>query len=250
MTGTLPQVFIVDCPYCRAKVAAIETGRAERSLWDDYASEPIGERLHVGKCPGCHRLVAGMSNQLLFEGFEGAEYDVWSDVTRVYPKPPKVFSSFRIPNSVTISLRQGENSIQANAEIAACVMFGRALEAVCRDVLFTTEEKKAIKDGTSKKKIMLGAGIKQLREDNIIDDRLFDWSQHLQAFRNLAAHPDDELNISREDVEDLQAFVYAIIEYIYDLTDRYEEFKERQERRKQKPKPAAEMFKDVFRSES
>lgn len=38
-------------------------------------------------------------------------------------------------------------------------------------------------------------------------------------------------SITREDAEDLQAFVYAIIEYIYDLADRYEEFKERQEKR-------------------
>ncbi|MCK1293997.1 DUF4145 domain-containing protein [Bradyrhizobium sp. 30] len=68
-------------------------------------------------------------------------------------------------------------------------MFGRALEALCRDVLFTREEKKAIREGTSKKKLMLADGIKQLRDKNYIDSRLFDWSQHLHAFRNLAAHP-------------------------------------------------------------
>ena len=39
------------------------------------------------------------------------------------------------------------------------------------------------------------------------------------------------MSITREDAEDLQAFVYAITEYIYDLADRYEEFKERQARR-------------------
>ena len=48
----------------------------------------------------------------------------------------------------------------------------------------------------------------------------------MQAFRNIAAHPDDTV-ITREDAEDLQSFVYAIIEYIYDLTERYEEFLER-----------------------
>jgi Domain of unknown function (DUF4145) len=78
---------------------------------------------------------------------------------------------------------------------------------------------------------MLAEGIKQLKGKNIIDSRLFDWSQHLHAFRNLAAHPDSDVAISREDAEDLQAFVYAIIEYIYDLTDRYDEFKERQAKR-------------------
>jgi hypothetical protein len=103
---------------------------------------------------------------------------------------------------------------------------------LCRDVLFTREEKQAIRDGTSKKRLMLAEGIKQLRDKNYIDSRLFDWSQHLHAFRNLAAHSDgDGGSMTREDAEDLQAFVYAIIEYIYDLADRYEEFKERQEKR-------------------
>lgn len=35
--------------------------------------------------------------------------------------------------------------------------------------------------------------------------------------------------ISRDDAEDLHVFVYAIVEYVYDLTDRYNEFKERTE---------------------
>ena len=64
-----------------------------------------------------------------------------------------------------------------------------------------------------------------------IDDRLYDWSQQLHAFRNLAAHPDEDITISRNDTEDLQTFVNAIVEYIYDLTDLYSEFKKRLEKR-------------------
>jgi hypothetical protein len=55
------------------------------------------------------------------------------------------------------------------------------------------------------------------------------------------------VSITREDAEDLQAFVYAIIEYIYDLTDRYEEFKQRQERRakaKAKSRSVSSIFGD------
>ena len=104
-------------------------------------------------------------------------------------------------------------------------MFGRALEALCRDNL---------KDKIGPKKhVMLGEGIQALRDNNIIDGKLFDWSQQLQAFRNLAAHPED-VAISRDDAEDLQTFVYAIVEYVYDLSDRYNEFKERAEARAKK----------------
>jgi uncharacterized protein DUF4145 len=219
--------FIVDCPYCKAKVAAEETGRAENSYFDDEVGEPVGNRLHVGKCPRCHTLIAGSSNQTAFENFD-SEHDVWSDVVRVHPHPTRTFTSYRIPATVTQSLSEGDKSIQAGANMAACVMFGRALEAVCRDILIDPKDPKP-------KRMMLGEGIKELKAKNVIDQRLFDWSQQLQAFRNIAAHPEGT-PISREDAEDLQAFVHAIIEYIYDLADRYEEFKQRIERRAKKKK--------------
>lgn len=227
------KTFIVDCSTCNAKVAAEEKGRANRSGMDYETNEPYGYRLLVGECPSCHTFLVGESQQIGFAGID-AEYDEWSDAVRVYPKPAKAFSSSRIPKVVKDSLFEADRSMQANANIAACVMLGRALEALCRDVLDPTEAQKEAGDAaTPKKKVMLGEGIKRLREAKIIDDRLYDWSQQLQAFRNLAAHPED-IDISRNDTEDLQTFVYAIVEYVYDLTDRYNEFKSRVEAREKR----------------
>jgi hypothetical protein len=119
-------------------------------------------------------------------------------------------------------------------------MLGRALEALCRDILDSapdTSSKAAASTTPAKprKKVMLGEGIKRLKDNKVIDDRLYDWSQQLQAFRNLAAHPED-ISISREDAEDLQSFVNAIVEYVYDLADRYEEFKHRVDARAKRKK--------------
>jgi hypothetical protein len=148
-------------------------------------------------------LLAGHSTQTHFAEID-SEYDIWSDAIRVYPKPPKRFSSYKIPKSVSNSLGEGEIASQGGAHIAACAMFGRALEAVCRDKLFTPEEKQAAKDGTRRKRLMLADGIRQLREKNIIDDRLYDWSQQLHAFRNVAAHPDDDvISITRPETRPL-----------------------------------------------
>ena len=110
-------------------------------------------------------------------------------------------------------------------------MFGRTLEAICRDLLEPRRPRGATKSPASPKHVMLGAGIRKLKDKGLIDKRLFDWSQQLQAFRNLAAHPTDT-TILRQDVDDLCSFVYAIIEYVYDLTDRYNEFKKRLAERK------------------
>jgi hypothetical protein len=210
--------FIIDCPICKAKVGAEEKGRIFTG-WMDDSQQPNGTRLLIGTCPRCNTALAGTCTQIHFEGID-SEDDEWSDVERVYPSPPKAFTSYRIPRIVTNSLSEAEKSIQVGAHMAACVMFGRALEGVCRDVLKVVG-----------KKLMLGAGIKQLHDRKIIDDRLLDWAEQLQVFRNISAHPDEDFTVSRADAEDLQAFVHAIIEYVYDLTDRYEEFKERLARR-------------------
>jgi hypothetical protein len=207
------QTFIIDCPFCKAKVAAFERGSGTYTYWDEEIGEPIGTKLIIGSCPNCRELLVGRAYQTEFEGFQGAERDEWSKrIDRVYPTPQNTFRSHRIPESALESLSEADRSLQAGANIAACAMFGRALEALCRDVLGT--------------RIMLGQGVSMLKDKGFIDERIYDWSQQLRAFRNLAAHP-DAITVSMEDAEDLQSFVYAIFEYIYDLTDRYEEFKAR-----------------------
>lgn len=197
------------------------------SGYNDAAGEPYGIALFIGECPSCNSLLAGESHQLEFEGFDSHK-DRWSDIVRIHPKPPKTFLSYRIPNAVRVSIAEADKSLQANANLAACVMLGRALEAVCRDLLVPSSSppQTASLSAMPTKPIMLGEGIRKLKDNGLIDERLYDWSQQLHAFRNIAAHPTDD-SISREDAEDLQSFVYAIIEYIYDLTDRYNEFKER-----------------------
>jgi len=230
------KTFIIDCPWCKAKVAATEGGRASKSGFDDNVGEPYATTLFVGECPSCGSLLAGESHQVAFGGIDTYE-DQWSDVIRIYPKPLRTFTSYRIPRVVQDSISEADKSLQVNANIAACVMLGRALEAVCRDVLAEPKPEKPSASSPSRRPIMLGEGIRTLKEKGVIDERLFDWSQELHAFRNLAAHPED-VSISREDAEDLQSFVYAIIEYIYDLTDRYIEFKERVDRKAKKKRKA------------
>jgi hypothetical protein len=114
-------------------------------------------------------------------------------------------------------------------------MFGRALEAICRDLLDARPGTDVYQSPAPapKRPIMLGEGLRNLKENGLIDQRLFEWSQQLHAFRNLAAHATD-IAISREEADDLRSFVFAIVEYIYDLTDRYNEFKERLQKKKQR----------------
>jgi hypothetical protein len=232
--------FLIDSPRCKARVGAENGTYIDRAWFDDDAGEPYGERVIVGKCPTCTVILAGRAEQLTFANYQGEDQDTFGDVVRVYPEPPKVFTSYRIPRPLTQSLTEADRSFQAGANIAACVMLGRALEALCRDVLEKADQA-ADQPEQKRKRVMLNSGIRELRERKVIDDRLYDWSQSLAAMRNLAAHPED-ITVSRQDVEDMRAFVYAITEYVYDLTDRYNEFKEREEEKKKPRKSISEMF--------
>ncbi len=227
--------FIVDCPVCKAKVAAEEHGRIDRRGYvDEDGDAQYGQSVGLGKCPKCYSILVGESKQIAIRGYDARD-DEWSDPVRVYPDPPKAFTSSRIPKVASDSITEGLKSLQGNAHVAACVMFGRALEAICRNLLDVADVGSTKQPQTivSKRPIMLGEGLRKLKEGGMIDQRLFDWSQQLHAFRNLAAHPTD-ITITREEAEDLRSFVFAIVEYIYDLTDRYNEFKDRLERKKKR----------------
>lgn len=226
------ETFIIDCPFCKAKVAAVADGVASQVILPGSQDDaPSGDKLFVGTCPRCGTPLAGESHQVGWAGQDG-ERDQWSEVVRVYPKPARTFSSHWIPQVLRDSLLEANVCMQAGAYTAATAMSGRALEALCRNIL--SPENSGIEPADEapapRRPIMLAEGIRRLREGNFIDERLYDWSQQLHTFRNEAAHPGQN-PISREDAEDLQTFVYAIAEFIYDLKDRYDEFKARLEKR-------------------
>lgn len=225
-----PATFLVDCDTCKAKVAAVQDGIAEMGV-EVYDNEPYGgSRLYVGKCPVCLRPVAASSTQVSIAGYD-ADEDEWSNPVRVYPNPPRVLST-RVPKLVQQSMSEAETCLQAGVHVPACVMLGRALEGLCRDQL-KAEIAAALEAGKSGR-FMLDKALKDLRTKEIIDDKLLAWSKQLQAFRNAAAHSDGDASLTRTDVLDLRTFAYAIIEYVYDLTERYNEFVARADSAKSK----------------
>ena len=74
-------------------------------------------------------------------------------------------------------------------------------------------------------------GLKELLDREVIDKRLFRWSEELRLHRNLAAHATDE-QFSHDDAEDLFAFATAICDYIFVLKDKFDSFMERKEAKK------------------
>jgi hypothetical protein len=115
---------------------------------------------------------------------------------------------------------EAERCFDARAFVACAVMCGRTLEGICRH--FKTQSS------------YLAQGLKELKERQLIDARLFDWSEALRAARNASAHATDE-TVSKEDARDLLDLVHAVCEYVFVLSSKFEAFMTRKSLKAAKP---------------
>ena len=72
----------------------------------------------------------------------------------------------------------------------------------------------------------LSASLKKMKENGLIDERLFEWSDALRTIGNEAAHGVG-VAISQPDSKDTLEFANAILDYMFSYRDRFEAFKKR-----------------------
>lgn len=173
---------------------------------EDYFNRYPYLKISILECPRCKdTIVSGqVADDLQSEGY--------STPVRFWPDP-YFYLPQALPKVIRESVHEAERCLKAKAYTATAVMCGRALEGICRN--FKTKSK------------YIGKGLLELKERNIIDARLYEWSVALQKLRNIGAHAGDEV-VSREDAEDIVAFVRSIIEYVFMLTWRFNNFMSRQ----------------------
>jgi hypothetical protein len=78
--------------------------------------------------------------------------------------------------------------------------------------------------GVNQKSLM--ESLRDLREKEMIDDRLFEWSDALRSAGNEAAH-DVKVIVSRNDAWDILDFTNAIVDYLFSYRDQFEQFRAR-----------------------
>jgi len=72
----------------------------------------------------------------------------------------------------------------------------------------------------------LARSVQQLRDQGVIDGRLYEWADALRIAGNEAAH-EPGAGMSGEDARDLLEFTRAIVEYVIVVRDRFERYKQR-----------------------
>ena len=134
----------------------------------------------------------------------------YGDLVRVYPELPAYIDP-SIPISVRHHLEEAKKCLKVNAYSAATVMCGKTIEAICKE---------KVKSKT------LAVGLKKLKEQKIIDEKLYEWGEALRNERNIGAHASEE-EITKEDAMDVFDFARTFCEYIYVLTEKYTDYRQR-----------------------
>jgi hypothetical protein len=193
-----PRKHFIQCDHCEESRNATERGQAETR--NDEFGPPL--LVTLVQCDTC-------TSPLLFAQEDyGRGYD---EMGRVWPTPVRYLSN-AIPEELRDVHAEARKCFSAKAYTAAVVMVGRTLEGVC------------IKNDIKKRNLV--QGLEELRTRGLIDDRLFEWTQALRVLRNEGAHFTGML-VSRADARDALQLSEALLDYMYVLTARFEEFKAR-----------------------
>ncbi|MFF0204414.1 DUF4145 domain-containing protein [Streptomyces sp. NPDC005017] len=196
----------VLCPHCDARTS----GRIEGTLrTDDVEDDGFVNELVLLQLVRCSHCGQGMLVADYNYGF-GWEMEL---PTTLWPSTSSELSHL-VPDRLRRAHEEARLCFSAKAYAATVVMVRRTLEGVCAD------------QGTTAKILM--KALEELRDSGKIEGRLFDWAQALRVLGNQGAHFTD-VEVRRDDAEDALALSEALLDYIYVLAVRYEEFAKRRQ---------------------
>ena len=66
----------------------------------------------------------------------------------------------------------------------------------------------------------------KLKDQGVIESRLFEWAEELRVSGNKAAHGVDS-TVSRQDCEDILEFTEALAQYVFTYRDKFQQFTKR-----------------------
>lgn len=72
----------------------------------------------------------------------------------------------------------------------------------------------------------LSDSLKKLKDNGIIEERLFEWAEELRTLGNEAAHGVDSI-VNAQDANNMLEFTEALAEYVFTYRDKFESFKKR-----------------------
>lgn len=190
--------MIANCKYCDAKVniehVADYVDASEEGVW----------RYTFGKCPVCS------APFLMIQGNYGGDDD-WEAPDQLYPDINMALGA-AVPSDLRKVFDEARKCLRAGAYTASNMMCRKAMEGL----VWVKEVKRP----------NLLQGLAKLRDDRVIDDRLYRWANLLRIVGNDAAH-DIQVSATKQDAVDALAFTAALLEYVFTFEQRFEQFQAR-----------------------
>jgi hypothetical protein len=199
-----------NCEYCDSpqKMTVLDRWWITPGSDDDF--DPFERAL--AKCTNCEMPYV-LGREADFREEESPLEQIFPEFTQ--PLPRSVPATIRHSHDEAIKCRK------VGAFTATTVMARRGVEAICAEQGKTS--------GT------LAAKLKELQQDGVIDQRLFDWSSVVRNLGNSGAH-DINSSLTREDADDAIYFFEALVNYLYAFQQRYKEHIERKKQNKSEGK--------------
>jgi hypothetical protein len=193
------------CPHCELPALASIQGVATWSGRDRATGQPINPPTEYAlvQCSQCDQVSVQAR-----EDFGGGFDDDTPAI--VYPAPRQL--NWNVPIPLRREFEEAQVCFSAKAYEATAVMVRRVLEGTCKE------------NGVAER--VLAASLKKLQENGLIDSTIGEWANALRLVGNEGAHYTGK-QVSRVDAEDALAFAEALLDHIYVLRQRFEEFAKR-----------------------
>jgi hypothetical protein len=194
--------MLVECSECGAVVNAEEIAIHEYDFPPEL--EFFKKRVTFLNCPKCKSPLLASQDE--------SDSDGWGEPLRIYP-PSDRDLHHSVPKPIQEAFSEAHVCFRAKAFTAAAIMCRKTLEGIC-------SENGVRSSGT------LAAQLKKLKDDGIIENRLFEWAEELRTIGNEAAHG-VEFVVSKADARDTLEFTEALIEYVFTYRHKFDQFKKR-----------------------
>ena len=198
--------MLTECKNCQATVDAKVVGSYDAI--DEEIGNPV--RFTLAKCPRCEAPLL-----LAQEDFGNG----WDEPGRIFP-PRDDLVGWAIPEKIRNAYVEAVRCFNGKAFTASAIMCRKTLEGVCQQ------------HGVSASN--LKKSLATLKENGVIEGRLFEWADELRLAGNEAAH-DVNVEVQSRDAGDIIEFTKALLEYVYTFREKFEEFKQRRSKKTTQP---------------
>jgi hypothetical protein len=198
--------MIIECQQCGAFV---EAEGIAGYMYLRTPTKPSG-RYHLLKCLKCESLLLVAQNNV----GNAVKGDIWDTPVRLFPSQD-IHVNPNAPKPIRSAYEEAVACFRARAYTAAAIMCRKTLEGICE--VHEVRVRSLVK------------ALEKMKTDNLIDARLYVWAEALRLAGNEAAH-DVNVTISGDDARDMLEFTNAILDYLFSFRDKFERFRQRQQR--------------------